>query len=174
MTKAFGGSNHFGKKSCAQVVTTGTQMNNHSPSSKKWSVNGLRGLNPPPAKQWNGGTKLQHSSVSHKVSAQSPTLTIVHKYKGTSTKVLYKHGDRAHLGRQASINFQGKSNPSCSTIKNNQEQGIPVYNRYHTLQLIDDNGDNNQSGTIDKSDYQQQNGFKNTSSVKKKTKIPRI
>ena len=35
------------------------------------------------------------------------------------------------------------------------------------MQLIDDNGDNNQSGTIDKSDYHQQNGFKNTSSVQK-------
>ena len=87
--------------------------------------------------------------MCHKVSAQSSNSTIVHKNNGTSTKVLYKQGNMAHHGRQTSVNVQGKSYPSCSSIKSSPEQGVPVYNRYHILEPINENWDNDQPGTID-------------------------
>ena len=169
MTKALGGTNHYGKRSYGQVVTTGNQITSHSPyaSSKILPVNSVMGSNHSHAKQWNRSNRSLYSAVSHKVSAQSSNQTIVHRNNGTGTKVLYKEGNIAHHGRQASVNVQGKSYPSCSSTKSNPEQGILVYKKYHILQPIDNNCDNDQPGITDKSECQYQSGSKNTSSVAK-------
>ena len=75
----------------------------------------------------------------------------------------------AHHSRQTLVNVQGKSYLSCSSIKSSLEQGIPVYNRYHILEPLNKNWDNDQPGTIDKPDCQYQSGSKNTSPVAKIT-----
>ena len=142
MTKALGGTNHFGKRSYAHVVTTGNQTTSYSPTSNILSVNSLTGSNPSPAKQWNRGNRSLYSAVPHTVSTQSSNSTIVHKNNGISTKVPYKQGNMTHLVRQTSVDVQGKSYPSCCSIKSSLEQGVPVYNRYHILEPINEDWDN--------------------------------
>ena len=126
------------------------------------------GSNPSPAKQWNRGNRSLYSTVSNKVSAQSLKNTkSVHKNNHTNTKVIYKQGHMVHHSQQASVNVQGKSYPSASSINGDPAQ--LVYNRYHILEPSDDNWDNDQPGTTDTSDCGQ-SGPKNTSPVAKKQK----
>ena len=96
MTKVLGGTNHFGKRSYAQVVTTGKQITSYSPASNILSVNSPTGSNHSPTKQWNRGNRSLYRAVSHKASAQSSNSTIVHKNNSISTKVLYKQENMAH------------------------------------------------------------------------------
>ena len=167
MTKALGSTNHFGKRSYAQVVATCNQIPNHSASFNTLPVNSLKGSNPSHAKQCNRGNSPLYSTLSHKVSAQSSNPPIVHKHKGTSTKVLYKQENMAEDSRQASIDLQGKLYQSLSSTKSNPEQEVLVYNRYHILESLNHNCENYQHGTIDTFNSQYQSCSKNTIPVAK-------
>ena len=58
---------------------------------------------------------------------------------------------------------------NCSDISNTPDQGISVYNRFHILDPIDSNGDNEQSVTTDNVDCYHQSCPKNNNSIWGKT-----
>ena len=90
ITKALGGTNHFGKKSYAQVVTTGKRISNESPTFNTLLANGRTGSNHSPATLWDRGNRLFRRTVSNKASVQSSIQYRPYEWKNTSTRILGK------------------------------------------------------------------------------------
>ena len=168
MTKALGGTNHFGKKSYAQVVSTGENIISHSQTFNTLLASGHTGSNHSPTTAWDRGNRSFHRVVSNKASAKSSNQDRAYECKDISTRVLYKQENLKQYSSQTVNNGRGRFYFNCSSINNIPEQGVPVHNRYHILDYIDANENNEQLCTTDKLNSQQQSP-KNNNPVRAKT-----
>ena len=71
MTKALGGTNHFGKKYYAQLVSTGENIISQSQTFNTLLASGHTGSNHSTATAWDRGNRSFHRDVSNKASAKS-------------------------------------------------------------------------------------------------------
>ena len=153
MTRALGGTNHFGIRSYAQVFTHGHNINQNNVG--RISLNNLMGVNPSPKIQWDWGSTMNHRGP-HKVSAQSSNPSVVHKQKDTSTKILYnqqttKWGGfkvlsqtQGKLCRDSTVNFNHRR---VCISNSDPNKDTPVYNRYQALESLVENGGPYDSGS---------------------------
>ena len=168
MTKALGGTNHFEKKSYAQIVSTGEKIISHSQSFNTLLASGRMGSNHSPATAWERGNRSFHCIVSNKASAKSSNQDVAYECKDTSTRILCKQGNLEQYSSQTVNNGRGRSYFKCPSINNSPDHGVPVHNRYHILDLNDANENNEQLGNTDKLNSQQQSS-KNNNPIRGKT-----